>query len=120
MLKIFSLNMFKTNTKYTVIGALMLMSFDVNDSNFESYTQKIPGTEVAFQMTPIPEGTFMMGSENSADEKPVHEVKIAPFWMGTHEVTWDAFELFLDKNYELAISEGPIGEIVGGLTIGFI
>lgn len=116
MLKIFSLNMFKTKTKYTVIGALMLMSFDVNDSNFESYTQKIPGTEVAFQMTPIPEGTFLMGSENSADEKPVHEVKIAPFWMGTHEVTWDAFELFLDKNYELAISEGPIGEIVDGLT----
>jgi sulfatase modifying factor 1 len=75
--------MFKNNPKYLVIGALMLMSFDVNDSNFESYTQKIPGTEVIFKMTPIPEGKYMMGSESSADEKPVHEVTIAPFWMGT-------------------------------------
>ena len=108
--------MFKKNPKYLVIGTLMLMSFDVNDSNFESYTQKIPGTEVTFQMTPIPEGTFLMGSDRSDDEKPTHEVSIAPFWMGTHEVTWDAFELFLDKNYEVAISEGPIGELVDGLS----
>ena len=29
------------------------------------------------------------------DEGPVHEVEIAPFWMGKHEVTWDEFELFM-------------------------
>lgn len=85
---------------------------------FEPYSQKIPGTPVVFDMTPIEGGTFKMGSSTSsnADEKPVHEVTLDPFWMGTHEVTWDAFELFLDKNYELAISEEPIGEIVDGLT----
>ena len=99
-------------------AALILMSFNVNTANFESYNQKIPGTGVIFRMTPIPEGTFMMGSESSAnaDEKPAHKVKIDAFWMGTHEVTWDAFELFLDKNYELAISEGPIGDLVDGLS----
>mgnify|MGYP003658622299 CR=1 FL=1 len=59
--------MFNTNTKYLAIAALLLMSFDVNDSNFESYTQKIPGTDVTFQMVPIPEGTFIMGSENSSN-----------------------------------------------------
>jgi formylglycine-generating enzyme required for sulfatase activity len=85
---------------------------------FQSYTQKIPGTQVTFDLTPIPEGTFIMGNEASKnqDEKPAHQVKIDPFWMATHEVTWEAFEMFLDKNYELAIAEEPIGEIVDGLS----
>lgn len=89
-----------------------------NDSLFESYTQKIPGTQVMFDLTPIQEGTFRMGNDASKnqDEKPAHQVKINPFWMATHEVTWEAFEMFLDKNYELAIAEEPIGEIVDGLS----
>jgi len=104
--------------KYPAIGALLLMSFETSDAQFEAYTQKIPGTQVTFDMTPIPEGTFRMGAADSgnADEQPIHEVKLDAFWMGTHEVTWDAFEMFLDKNYELAISEGPIGEVVDGLS----
>ncbi|WP_396127652.1 formylglycine-generating enzyme family protein [Algoriphagus halophytocola] len=102
--------------KYLAASALMLMSFDVSDAAFEAYTQTIPGTEVSFGMTPIPAGTFSMGSEKHEDAQPVHPVKIDAFWMGTHEVTWDAFEMFLDKNYELAISEGPIEDQVDGLT----
>ncbi|WP_091653239.1 formylglycine-generating enzyme family protein [Algoriphagus ornithinivorans] len=85
---------------------------------FEAYTQVIPGTQVKFTMVPIPGGSFLMGSANKkySDETPAHRVEIEPFWMGTHEVTWDAFELFLDKNYETAISEGPIGQVVDGLS----
>ncbi|WP_297336460.1 SUMF1/EgtB/PvdO family nonheme iron enzyme [Algoriphagus sp.] len=88
------------------------------DSNFEPYTQQIPGTEVQFDLVPIPEGSFLMGSDESPfeDEKPTHAVKIDAFWMGTHEITWDIFELFLDKNYELALTEEPISELVDGLT----
>lgn len=89
-----------------------------DDSNFEPYTQKIPGTEVQFNLVPIPEGSFEMGSDSSpfADEKPAHSIKIDAFWMGTHEITWDIFELFLDKNYELAMTEEPISELVDGLS----
>nr|WP_245752986.1 SUMF1/EgtB/PvdO family nonheme iron enzyme [Algoriphagus hitonicola] len=87
-------------------------------SNFEPYTQKIPGTEAQFDLVPIPEGSYRMGSETSPfpDEKPAHTVQIDAFWMGTHEITWDIFELFLDKNYELAMTEEPITELVDGLT----
>jgi formylglycine-generating enzyme len=105
--------------KYLAAVVFILMSFQVEDSIFEAYTQKIPGTQVTFDMTPIPAGTFQMGSNASSseiDQKPAHEVKLDAFWMGTHEVTWDAFELFLDKNYELMISEEPIGTIVDGLS----
>lgn len=104
--------------KYLAAAVFILMSFQVENSIFEAYTQKIPGTQVTFDMTPIPAGTFQMGNDTSSenDQKPAHEVKLDAFWMGTHEVTWDAFELFLDKNYELMISEEPIGTIVDGLS----
>lgn len=104
--------------KYFAAAGFILMSFQVENSLFEAYTQKIPGTQVTFDMTPIPEGTYKMGSDASKnpDEKPAHEIKLDAFWMGTHEVTWDAFEMFLDKNYELAISEEPIGSVVDGMT----
>lgn len=104
--------------KYLVAAGFILMSFQPENSLFEAYTQKIPGTQITFDMTPIPAGTFKMGSDASknTDEKPAHEVALDAFWMGTHEVKWDAFEMFLDKNYELAISEEPIGSIVDGMT----
>lgn len=63
------------------------------------YTETIPGTEIKFDMVPIPGGEFTIGSppaeENrQKDEGPQRPVKIAPFWMGKHEVTWDEFDVF--------------------------
>ncbi len=55
----------------------------------------IPGTQIGFSMAFVPGGTFSMGSENGrADERPVHAVEVAPFWMGVHEVTYDEFAVF--------------------------
>jgi formylglycine-generating enzyme required for sulfatase activity/mono/diheme cytochrome c family protein len=64
------------------------------------YTEAIPGTQVSFDMLPIPPGTFMMGSPKSEpkrnpDEGPQHKVTISPFWMERCEVTWNEFELFM-------------------------
>ena len=69
------------------------------EAEMKPYTQEIPGTEVKFDLVPIPGGEFTMGSPESEadrgdDEGPQHPVKIAPFWMGTHEVTWDEYDLF--------------------------
>ena len=65
----------------------------------QSYVETIPGTELKFEMVPIPGGTFLMGSPPSEsnhgkDEEPQHPVQIAPFWMGSKEVTWDEYEQF--------------------------
>ncbi len=62
-----------------------------------AYTQEIPGTDLKFDMVPIPGGTFLMGSpateeKRKADEGPQVSVQIAPFWMGKCEVTWDEFD----------------------------
>ncbi|HWS01172.1 MAG TPA: NapC/NirT family cytochrome c, partial [Prolixibacteraceae bacterium] len=61
---------------------------------FESFSEKVPGTTLSFEMVAIPEGTFEMGSPEKeelrkADEGPVRTVKISRFWMGKAEVSWD-------------------------------
>lgn len=85
-------------------------------NDFKPYSQKIPDTALSFGMVPIPGGVFEMGSTAANDEMPVHKVELSPFWMGTHEITWDIFELFLDKNFELAVSEKPLSPQVDGLS----
>jgi formylglycine-generating enzyme required for sulfatase activity len=71
-----------------------------SEKEMQPYTDTITGTEVSFDLVPIPGGKFRMGSpEGEAgrkpDEGPQREVEIAPFWMGKHEITWDEFELFM-------------------------
>jgi formylglycine-generating enzyme required for sulfatase activity len=66
---------------------------------FDKYTQKIPDSDVSFDMMPIPAGTFTMGSPESeqgrnADEGPQHPVEIKAFWMGKCEVTWDEYDIY--------------------------
>jgi formylglycine-generating enzyme required for sulfatase activity len=72
------------------------------ESDMKRYTDTVPGTELRFDMLPIPSGQFSMGSPASEkghkpDEGPCHEVAIEPFWMGKCEVTWDEFETFAFK-----------------------
>ncbi len=71
------------------------------------YTATIPGTDVTFEMVPIPGGTFQMGSPDDEedrrdDEGPQFEVTVQPFWIGKHEVTWDEYKKYmqLDKHFK--------------------
>lgn len=93
----------------------------IDSVDFKAYQQEIPNTQLTFGLTPIPAGKFVMGSPNSekdreSDEGPQRKVEIDAFWMGTHEVTWDVFELFLNKNYEASVSEKALSPEVDGLT----
>ena len=78
--------------------------------DMKAYTNFITGTDVTYAMTPIPGGEFLMGtaeSENGrkVDEGPQHKVKLAPFWMGTYEVTWDQYLLFMYPDDEKKMRE---------------
>jgi len=68
--------------------------------DMKPYKMTIPGTEVTFEMIPIPGGEYTMGSPagepgRKDDEGPQIKVKIEPFWMGKCEVTWNEYELFM-------------------------
>ena len=80
------------------------------------YTETIKGTKITFDMVPIAGGTFRMGSPASEkgrkrDEGPQREVTVRPFFMGKHEVTWDAYHIFLDLGVQQTLAgnadEGP-------------
>lgn len=85
-----------------------------SQAEMKKYTEVIVGTEVTFDMVPIPGGEFLMGSpdneprRNSDDEGPQHKMKIAPFWMGKCEVTWDEYDIF---SYSLDVKRRSITKI---------
>jgi len=75
------------------------------EADMKPYTATIPGSEITYDMVPIPGGKFKMGSpENEPghkpDESPQHEVEVSPFWMEKCTVTWNEFELFMYPNEE--------------------
>lgn len=79
-------------------------------ADMKPYTNTIPGSEVSFEMVPIPGGEFVMGSpdgekDRKPDEGPQHKVKISPFWIGKYEVTWDEFLLFVYPDDEKKLRE---------------
>ncbi|MEZ6099634.1 MAG: formylglycine-generating enzyme family protein [Pirellulaceae bacterium] len=64
------------------------------------YSQTIPGTDVRFEMEPIPGGKFTMGSPDGeegrdANEGPQVEVAVKPFWMARCETTWAEYKAFM-------------------------
>jgi len=64
------------------------------------YTDLIVNSTAKFEMVPIPAGTVLLGSpadeaSRQDDEGPQINVKIDPFWMGKHEVTWNEYEIFM-------------------------
>lgn len=75
------------------------------EAEMKPYTEVVSGTDLKFGMVPIPGGKFVMGSPETEegrneDEGPQVEVELAPFWMASHEVTWDLYE---EWSFELDI-----------------
>ena len=73
----------------------------IDPSATKPYSVAIPGTEVTFDMVPIPGGELRMGSPESEpgrrdDEGPQASIRVEPFWMGKHEVTWAEYHQFME------------------------
>jgi formylglycine-generating enzyme required for sulfatase activity len=80
---------------------------------FENFTEKIPGTNVSFNMVAIPGGTFNMGSPEDeplrdTDEGPVHKVTLSKYWIGELEVTWDEYLAFFRATGSQGRTEGQV------------
>lgn len=102
--------------KLTLLS-LFFGSFAFAQKQHVAYQQKIEGTKLAFEMQAIPGGDFQMGSKDGdPDEMPLHKVKIDPFWMSKLEVTWDIFEPFLYKDYEVTNNIGPVSKEIDAVT----
>jgi formylglycine-generating enzyme required for sulfatase activity len=63
------------------------------------YRERIPGTDLEFEMVPVPAGEFLMGSPDSelgrqADEGPQVRIAVPAMWVGKLEVTQQEFAEF--------------------------
>lgn len=87
----------------------------------EAYKELVPGTKDIFlEMLPIPSGEFVMGSpENEVnrkeDEGKQQKVKVAAFWMGKVEITWNQYEPFMSK--AMRDEALNIDKLVNGTTV---
>lgn len=98
------------NTIPDIYQRIVAAQTEKTPADMKAYTNFIPGTQVTFAMTPIPAGEFVMGTPDAEagrkpDEGPQHKVKIEPFWMGTYEVTWDQYLLFVYPDDEKRLRE---------------
>ncbi len=60
---------------------------------------KIWKNAIGMELVFVPPGDFMMGSDKSDDERPVHRVKIRDgFWMGKYEVTQGQWRAVMGSN----------------------
>lgn len=95
-------------------------------AEMKPYAEPIEHTELKIEMVPIPGGEFVMGSPDDEDgreedEGPQHTVKIAPFWMGKFEITWDQYDVWnedVDQRMRkmLSISATPRDLAVDGVS----
>lgn len=71
------------------------------EAEMKPYSSKVPRANGAdYHMLPIPSGEFTLGTKleeatRKPDEGPQAKVKIAAFWMGKYEVTWDEYGPFM-------------------------
>jgi formylglycine-generating enzyme required for sulfatase activity len=64
--------------------------------NFTDYNQDVINESITLEMVAVIGGSFNMGSETRGDdEKPIHEVSVADFWMGKYEITWEQYDTFV-------------------------
>lgn len=89
----------------------------IGQQKISPYRQEINGTTLSFSMEAIPAGEFLMGSvKGNTDEQPVHKVRLDAFWMATYELTWDLYEPFLYKDFEVTHSTTAIPAQVDAVT----
>jgi len=58
------------------------------------YTETIQGTLVKFDMVPVPGGTYTVVDPDTGKSR---KVTIKPFYIGKTEVTWDEYDVYLNK-----------------------
>lgn len=90
-------------------------------TTFASFTEKIPGTSMTFDMVAIPGGQFLMGSPKNEplrkpDEGPLHPVKVSRFFMAKIEVSWDEYLEFFKATSSQGRKEAEENENVDAIS----
>ena len=116
---------------FILLFLLVVTIASSQEKQLEDYTQQIAGSDLVIEMVAIPAGTFTMGSPEGEenrymDEGPVHEVKVDAFWMAKHEITWELYNLFVNRAIDGVQPTAKAGDVdiavdaVSGATIPYV
>lgn len=104
-----------SNTSFgvTVAEDQTLFTEPAKVDKFENFNEKIPGTNVSFDMVAIPGGKFQMGSPDDEqfrkpDEGPLRPVTVSKFFMAKTEVTWNEYMAFFRATGSQGRTEGQV------------
>ncbi len=78
--------------KILLCGVVFLFFFGCGKSGQDECEPQVVKTSGGIEMVKIPGGWFEMGSRESADERPIHNVRIDSFYMDRCEVTQEQFK----------------------------
>lgn len=96
-----------------------------------SYTQSLNGTSLEIEMVAIPSGSFVMGTseidtQGESEEIPAHTVKLDTFWMSKHEITWELYNLFVNRVLDTVAQNNKVMDLyidvdaVSGATVPYV
>jgi formylglycine-generating enzyme len=94
------------------------------------YTVTIPGSDVKFEMIPVPGGVFMFGGseedpEHREDEGPQVKVNVPPMWVAKTETNWAQYKEYMklyaifkefESRGERAVSEANMPDAITAPT----
>jgi len=79
------------------IGSSIKVELDRKKGKAE-YIRENLGNGVSLDLVRIPAGKFTMGSNESGDEKPIHEATLKEFWMGKYTITNAQWNVVMGTN----------------------
>ncbi|TXN34946.1 formylglycine-generating enzyme family protein [Flagellimonas hymeniacidonis] len=114
-----------------VLVVLLIFTISVIAQKSDKYSQKLPATTLKIEMVAIPSGSFNMGSQDSEegrdeDEGPQRKMDIEGFWMSSYEITWELYNLFLQRELDNVVFAEKGKEVekkvdaVAGATIPYV
>lgn len=120
-----------TNILILILVLLAYVPCFSQEKKGNDYQQELPGSGLLIDMMYIPEGKFTMGSPSSeenrdTDEGPAHEVTIDAFWMAKYEITWELYNLFVNKTTDAIPNSKKGSEVnievdaIAGATVPYV
>tara|TARA_R110002051_G_scaffold255120_2_gene314203 strand:- start:31073 stop:32047 length:975 start_codon:yes stop_codon:yes gene_type:complete len=109
----------------------MILPSYAQEEKPKDFTQTIGGSNLSIEMVGIPAGNFSMGSDTlevkrNEDEGPKHTVELKEFWISKYEITWELYNLFVNRaidNIETSNKSTDINievDAISGATIPYV
>lgn len=73
---------------------------EVDGQFMVTYSQRIPGTDIEFEMLPVPGGSFLFGASDGdagkkEDEQPAVKIEVSPMWVAKTETRWAEYKEYM-------------------------